>query len=195
MNEAGRASRGASPAPTWTPKAVVKFSGRSSVAQPSRALIRKGFLRPIASMQLDEIANGSHLALTNALDAIAFYKKAFGAELKSHAPGTTPGSTMHAEIRVGDSSVFLADMFGPGPVQPPSSTGGATCMIHLFVPNADATFAAAVGAGAKVVMPLTDMFWGDRYGLRLATYGRSQPTWRTSPPRRSTSARRLSSRR
>lgn len=112
-----------------------------------------------------------HLPMQNALEAIAFYKKAFGAELKSHAPGTTPGSTMHAEIRIGDSSVFLADMLGAGPVKAPSSAGGATCMMHLYVPNADATFANAVAAGAKVVMPLADMFWGDRYGQITDPFG------------------------
>ncbi len=112
-----------------------------------------------------------HLAVTNALDAVAFYKKAFGAELKSHAPGTTPRSTMHAEIRIGDSSVFLADMVGQGPVKPPTRDSGATCLIHLFVPNADAVFAAAVAAGATVVMPLSDMFWGDRYGQITDPFG------------------------
>jgi uncharacterized glyoxalase superfamily protein PhnB len=112
-----------------------------------------------------------HLVLRNGLEAIAFYKKVFGAELKTHAAGPTPGSTMHAEIRIGDSSVFLMEMLGPPPVKPPASTSGTTSLVHLFVPNVDAVFAQAVAAGATVVMPLSDMFWGDRYGQILDPFG------------------------
>jgi PhnB protein len=112
-----------------------------------------------------------HLIVDNGLDAIAFYQKAFGAELRSHAPAERPGSTMHAELRIGDSALFLTDMIGPVPVRPPSAGGAATAMMHVFVADCDAVFNRAVAAGAKVVMPPSDMFWGDRYGQVADPFG------------------------
>jgi uncharacterized glyoxalase superfamily protein PhnB len=106
----------------------------------------------------------SHLVVKNALDAIEFYKKAFGAELLSHAPGPGPRSTMHASIKIGDGIVFLADEMPMSTTKAPKSLGGTTCSVTLFVPDADATFKTAVSAGAKVSMPVDDQFWGDRYG-------------------------------
>jgi uncharacterized glyoxalase superfamily protein PhnB len=106
----------------------------------------------------------AHLVVKNALDSIEFYKKAFGAEVMSHAPGAGPRSTMHASIKIGDGVIFLADEMAMSVVKAPKSVGGTTASITLFVPDADATFNKAVAAGAKVNMPLGDQFWGDRYG-------------------------------
>jgi uncharacterized glyoxalase superfamily protein PhnB len=103
-----------------------------------------------------------HLVVKNALDSIEFYKKAFGAELISHAPGPAPRSTMHASIRIGDGVVFLADEMPQSVAKAPR--GGTTASITLYVPDVDATFKQAVAAGAKVNMPVGDQFWGDRYG-------------------------------
>jgi uncharacterized glyoxalase superfamily protein PhnB len=105
-----------------------------------------------------------HLVVKNALESIEFYKKAFGAQQLSHAPGPTPRSTMHASIKIGDSVVFLADEMPMGGAKAPKSVGGTTTSIMLFVPDVDATFKTAVAAGAKVAMPVGDQFWGDRYG-------------------------------
>jgi uncharacterized glyoxalase superfamily protein PhnB len=112
-----------------------------------------------------------HLAVRSGLEAIAFYQKAFGAELRGRAEGATPQSTMHAELRIGDSAVFLTDMTGPTPVKAPGAGGAPTVVIHLFVPDADTVFARAQEAGAKVVMPLSDMMWGDRYGQLQDPFG------------------------
>jgi PhnB protein len=74
------------------------------------------------------------------------------------------GKIMHAEIQVGDSRIMLADEYpGMGCVSP-ASVGHATSSLYLYVPDVDAAFKRAVAAGAKVVMPVTDMFWGDRFG-------------------------------
>jgi len=105
-----------------------------------------------------------HLVVKNALDSIEFYKKAFGAQLLSQAPGPTPRSTMHAAIKIGDGVIFLADEMGMSHVKSPKNLGGTTTSIMLFVPDVDATFKTAVSAGAKVNMPVADQFWGDRYG-------------------------------
>jgi PhnB protein len=113
----------------------------------------------------------AHLVVDNALEAIEFYKKAFGAETLSHAPGPTPGSTMHAAIRVGDSTVFLADQTTMSRVKSPRNLGGTTTSLMLFVPDCDDVFNKAVAAGAKVSMPLADQFWGDRYGQVVDPWG------------------------
>jgi PhnB protein len=106
----------------------------------------------------------AHLVVKNALDSIEFYKRAFGAEVLSHAPGPAPRSTMHAAIKIADGVIFLTDEMPMSVAKPPKSLGGTTSSITLYLPNVDATFKTAVAAGAKVNMPLGDQFWGDRYG-------------------------------
>jgi len=101
------------------------------------------------------------LSVKGAADAIEFYKKAFGAEERNRAPG--PGGTlMHAEIKIGDSVIMMSDAL----MGPPLTAG-----IHLFVADADALWARATAAGAQVVMPIADMFWGDRYGVLSDKWG------------------------
>jgi PhnB protein len=93
----------------------------------------------------------------NQLDAaqtIGFCKKAFGAKLRMMMKSPT-GGVMHAEIEVGDSVIMLSDATG----QPAVPAG-----LFLYVDNVDKVFAKAVKAGAEVVMPVRDMFWGDRFG-------------------------------
>jgi PhnB protein len=113
----------------------------------------------------------AHLSVSNGLAAIAFYEKAFGAKLVSRSPGPNPETTMHAEIRIADSAVFLMDMPGPGTVRPPTSAGGTSVVLHLFVPDADAVYNRALAAGGTSVMPPMDMFWGDRYGQVADPFG------------------------
>ena len=109
-----------------------------------------------------------HLVVKGAAKAIDFYKAAFGAveHYRMPAPGGTIG---HAEIQIADSLVFLADEFPQGGTRAPR--GSASVLMHLYVPDADASFARAVAAGAKVMMPLMDMFWGDRYGQVTDPFG------------------------
>ena len=101
------------------------------------------------------------LSVNGASDAIDFYKKAFGAEERARMPGPG-GKIMHGEIKIGDSVVMVADaMMGP-----PTAAS-----IHLYVDDVDATWTRAVAAGAGVVMPLADQFWGDRYGVLSDKWG------------------------
>jgi uncharacterized glyoxalase superfamily protein PhnB len=104
-----------------------------------------------------------HLVCAGAADALAFYKQAFGAEELSRIPGPD-GKIMHAEMRIGDARIMLADDFPDYGSLGPLALKGTPVTIHLYVEDADAMFAQAVEAGAKPVMPLADMFWGDRYG-------------------------------
>src|SRR5438477_2586390 len=100
------------------------------------------------------------LTLDNAAQAIDWYKKALGAEELSRSVGPD-GKIMHAEIKIGDSRIMLNDvMMGKGP----QAYGGSPASFWLYVDNSDALFNRAVGAGAKVVMPIGDQFWGDRGG-------------------------------
>jgi len=113
-----------------------------------------------------------HLAIKGAAEAIEFYKRAFGAEELGRMP--MPGAdgqikVGHAQLRIGDSRLYLADEFpehgwmGPGESSP--------VVIHLLVTDADAAFDRAVEAGATVTMPLADQFWGDRYGKLVDPFG------------------------
>jgi PhnB protein len=109
------------------------------------------------------------LTCKDAARAIDFYKSVFGATEIMRMPGPE-GKIMHAELRIGDSVIFVSDEF-PGMYCAP--TPGSTNPVYLFLytENVDATFNRAVGAGAKVDMPLMDQFWGDRYGKLTDPFG------------------------
>lgn len=111
------------------------------------------------------------LMLKNAVEAIEWYKKAFGAQVKTIAAGPTPGSTIHAEIRIGDSAIFMVDDMPGSPTKSPALLGGASSSITLYFPDCDAIYNQAVNAGAEVVMPMADMFWGDRYSTIKDPFG------------------------
>ncbi len=105
----------------------------------------------------------AYLCCRDAGAAIDFYKKAFAATelMRMGAPGEKIG---HADIQIGDSHLMLADEFPEMGFLSPQSVGGSPVMIHLYVEDADATFAGAVAAGAKVTKPVEDQFYGDRGG-------------------------------
>ena len=112
-----------------------------------------------------------YLTVKNASEAIDFYKRAFGAEAIVRMPGPDGKSTMHAEIKIGDSMVMLSDEWPQGDVKAPKSLGGTTVGVFLYVQDVDALFKRAVAAGATATMPPSDMFWGDRYGKVSDPYG------------------------
>ena len=112
-----------------------------------------------------------HLVVKGASKAIEFYKKAFGAEEIRRVPGPDGKSVLHADLKIGDSHVFLVDEFPEMDCRGPQSIGGTPVTIHMFVEDVDAAFSKAVAAGAQVKMPLSDMFWGDRYGLLTDPFG------------------------
>jgi uncharacterized glyoxalase superfamily protein PhnB len=111
-----------------------------------------------------------HLVCAGAADAIAFYTKAFGAVETARIPGKG-GKLMHAAVRIGDSTVMLVDEMPEHGALGPNSLKGTTVTMHLYVEDADAFAARAVAAGAKLTMPVQDMFWGDRFGQLEDPFG------------------------
>ena len=111
-----------------------------------------------------------HLVCAGAAEAIVFYKKAFNAVEITRIPGQQ-GKLIHAHIRIGDSSVMLIDEFPEWNSFGPKALKGSSVTIHLYVEDADAFVKRAVEAGAKIIMPLDDMFWGDRYGVIEDPFG------------------------
>ena len=112
-----------------------------------------------------------HLVCRDAAKAIEFYKKAFGAKEVMVMPGPDGKSVAHGEIMIGDSMVFLGEECPGMNVASPAKLGGTSVALHMYVKDADATFKHAVAAGATVSMPLTNMFWGDRYGKVTDPFG------------------------
>jgi uncharacterized glyoxalase superfamily protein PhnB len=111
-----------------------------------------------------------HLVCARAADAIEFYKKAFGAVEESRLPGPD-GKIMHAMIRIGGAAVMLNDEMPEWGALGPKMLKGSPVTIHIYVNDTDAVVARAVKAGAKVTMPVADMFWGDRYGILEDPFG------------------------
>jgi PhnB protein len=102
-----------------------------------------------------------HLMLENTAQAIEWYKRAFGATEKGRHLGPD-GKVMHAVIQIGDSLIIMNDvMHGQ---KGPQGYGGSPASLWLYVDNSDEIFNRAVAAGAKVMVPLGDQFWGDRGG-------------------------------
>jgi len=104
-----------------------------------------------------------HLVCAGAAKAIEFYKKAFGATEEVRLPGPN-GRLMHAAVKIGDSTVMLADEMPEWGSLGPTSLKGSPVTIHLYVEDADRFVERAAKAGAKVTMPVSEQFWGDRYG-------------------------------
>jgi len=111
-----------------------------------------------------------YLSIKGAAEAIEFYKRAFSATelFRLVAPS---GDIGHAEIKIGNSAIMLADPCETGPFRSPQSLGGSSIGLHVYVEDVDALFAQAVGAGAKVVKPVQDQFYGDRTGTLEDPFG------------------------
>jgi PhnB protein len=111
-----------------------------------------------------------YLCVRNAAGAIEFYKKAFGAtELMRLADAS--GKIGHAEIKIGDAPIMLADEFPEMGFKSPQLLGGSPVTIHLYVEDVDALAMRAVAEGAQVLRPVEDQFYGDRAGQLADPFG------------------------
>jgi PhnB protein len=126
-------------------------------------------------MTVSPIPDGYHnitpyLCIKGATEAIEFYKRAFDATEVFRL--VTPGGEIgHAEIRIGDSSFMLSEACSQSPLLSPQSQGGSSVGLYLYVEDVNAQFAKAVDAGAKVISPLLDQFYGDRTGVLKDPFG------------------------
>src|SRR5213594_4767393 len=121
------------------------------------------------------IPDGMHsltplLTCAGAADAIEFYTKAFNAVELSRVPGPG-GKLMLAMLWIGNSALALTDEFPEWGGFGPKSLKGSPVTVHLYVENADAAVEQAVAAGARITVPLADMFWGDRYAQLEDPFG------------------------
>ena len=126
-------------------------------------------------MPVSPIPEGYHsvtpyLVMKNAAAAIEFYKKAFGAVelLRMAAPG---GKIGHAEIKIGDSPVMLADEYPDMGFKGPESLGGTPVSLMIYVDDVDKIYPQAIAAGGKEVRPLQNQFYGDRSGTLTDPFG------------------------
>lgn len=121
-----------------------------------------------------------HLVIDGAAAALEFYKKALGATEVVRIPSEDGKRLMHAAIQVGSAQIYLRDDFpdfreqcGNGQVLPPKLLNGTAVSIHVQVPNCDEAMKRMVDAGAIIVMPAEDAFWGDRFGSVMDPFGHS----------------------
>ena len=110
------------------------------------------------------------ITVREAARAVEFYKQAFGAVERGVMKGPD-GKVMHAELRIGDSILMLADEFPQFGSLSPQTIGGTGTGLHIYVEDVDAAFDRAIGAGAVIEMPVADMFWGDRFGKLVDPFG------------------------
>jgi len=126
-------------------------------------------------MKTNYIPKGYHtatpyLVVNGGARAIDFYKQAFGATEVMRMPGPG-GKVMHAEVQIGDSRIMLADEAPEMDARSPQSIGGTPVGLMLYFEDADAVAARAVSAGAKLLRPVQDQFYGDRCGTVLDPFG------------------------
>ena len=145
---------------------------RTSRARKSSKTSRRPARRAAAAPRIPYHTVTPYLAVGDAIAAIDWYKKAFGARELSRMPAPG-GKLMHAELMIGDSRVMLSDVFPGGDMKEPQSLGGTSTYLHIIQRNIDRLWQRAVAAGAHVTMPLADQFWGDRYGKLQDPYGHS----------------------
>jgi PhnB protein len=113
------------------------------------------------------------LVVNDAAKAIEFYKKALGAQERMRM-ALPDGRISHAELRIGNSVIFLSDELPNMGSKSPQTAGTTTGSLYLYVEDVDKDFNRAVDAGGKATMPVTDMFWGDRFGAFVDPFGH---TW------------------
>ena len=110
-----------------------------------------------------------YLICDGAADAIAYYKKAFGATELFRMDHE--GKVGHAELKIGDSPIMLADEYPQMGYRSPKALGGTPVSIMIYVPDVDAVYKQAIDAGATEVKPLQDQFYGDRSGTLTDPFG------------------------
>src|SRR5215831_5272287 len=126
--------------------------------------------------QVNPIPRGYHsvtpkLMVREVDKAIDFYKRAFGAEQQTRFIGPDGKSTLHAELKIGNSVIMVGGEQAEKGIRSPQALGGTPVSLYLYLEDADKAFHRATSAGATVTMPIADMFWGDRFGQFVDSFG------------------------
>ena len=111
------------------------------------------------------------LTLKNTQQAIEYYKKAFGAKVLELFPGLEGQGVMHASIQIGNSIIMLGDEMPGQGNKSIESLEASPVSLYVYVPDVDETYRQAIDAGASEIMPVDDMFWGDRCGTLKDPFG------------------------
>ena len=156
-------------------KAAKKTKSKAKKAKKAKAKSKAKAKANVKAKKPKPIPEGYHtvtpyLVLQGAAGALDFYKRAFGAKELVRMPGPG-GRIMHAEIKIGDSPIMLADEAPERGHRSPHALGGTPVGICLYVEDVDSLAAQAVAAGAKEIMPVRDQFYGDRSGTFSDPYG------------------------
>lgn len=126
--------------------------------------------------EVQRIPSGFHtitptIFVRGAARAMEFYKQAFGAEEISRHTTPDGSKVVHGELKIGDSRLFICDEFPEWGAQSPETLNGNSSAFYLYVENSDESFNRAVNAGAAIVRPVEETFWGDRVGVISDPYG------------------------
>jgi len=157
-----------------TQKKKVSSATRKNVPQkPKKTTSKKVVVKrkkPIPAIPKGYHSITPYLIIRHAAKAIEFYKEAFGAKevMRMEQPG---GKVGHAELKMGDAKIMLADEYPDRDARSPQAYGGSPVSIHLYIKNVDGVVERAVAAGAKLIRPVEDMFYGDRCGMLEDPYG------------------------
>ncbi len=140
-----------------------------------RAAKKRGRRAQPASVNFNPIPTGfrtvtPYLAIDGAAQALEFYKKAFGAKELARQV-TSDGKIIHAKVRIGDSLIMMSDVFPGSAAKSPNALGGSAVTLHIYSKDVDKIWQRAVAAGARVVMPLENQYWGERYGQLADPFG------------------------
>jgi PhnB protein len=152
------------------PRSERNKAGSRAAKKPARAAAAT----PTLMTASGHTAITPYLVVEGAARAIEFYRQVFGAALRRRLAMPGDERLMHAEIEIGGALLMMSDDFPEmqnGVSRSPLRLGGSPVTVHLFVPDVDAVFERAVGAGCQVLMPLADMFWGDRFGCVIDPFG------------------------
>lgn len=149
-----------------------KTKGKPPAAKPKQTARKTGAKKPAATAaELKPRTVTAYLAVNDAAGAIDWYKKVFGAKESAKREMMGP-KVMHATLRIGDSDFHLSDIFPGSDLSDPTRSGASVSM-QVYNKNVDKLWQNALANGAKVTMPIDNMFWGDRYGKFVDPFGHS----------------------
>jgi uncharacterized glyoxalase superfamily protein PhnB len=146
-------------------------SRKKKAARPAKA--RRPAKKVAKKVQPVPAAYGSltpGLVFKDARPAIEWYARAFGGKVATRLD-MPDGKVMHAEMKIGDSVFMMGDEAPQMEIKSAETLGGSGAALMLYVKDCDAVFAKAVAEGARALMPIADMFWGDRYGQVVDPFG------------------------